>query len=171
MGSLAGSMRERRFAAAVALLVCLSVLVGCGGSSGPPPPETDGPASVSVTDIEAEKLGTPQYAALQWWQAVQFNKPELALTLYAQEPPLPDLAGQFNVLEGMLDGVPKVEAVRRKRSRAVLVIDWTEREQRPHSTKVQLRMVRVGDQWKLADNRLLNVLLQQREERKQSPAP
>jgi hypothetical protein len=168
VGSLAGSMRERRVVGAFALFACLSVLAGCGDSSTPPSPGTDGQPVVSVADIEAEKPGTPQYAALQWWQAVQFNKPELAQPLYAKEPSLPDLAGQFNVLEGVLDGVPKIEQLKGRGSRTVLVIDWTKREQRPHSTKVQLRMVRVGDRWKLADNRLLNVLLQQREERRQS---
>ncbi len=127
--------------------------------------------NLSIEDVDAAKFGTPQYAALQWWQAVQFNKPELARPFYAQEPPLPDLAGQFNVLAGALAGLPRIEEVRRKGPRTVLVIDWTEREQKPHSTKVQLRMVRVAGKWKLADNRLLNVLLQQREERKQSTVP
>jgi hypothetical protein len=149
----------------------MGALFGCGSDADSTQPESEGPVSLSVADVEAEKLGTPQYTALQWWQAVQFNKPELALPLYAKEPPLPDLAGQFNVLDGALAGRPQIVRVKRKGSRTVLVIEWTEREQKPHSTKVQLRLVRVGDRWKLADNRLLNVLLQQREERKQSVAP
>ncbi len=140
---------------------------GCGSSDGSTTPEDEAPPSVSIEEIEAEKPGTPEYAALQWWQAVQFNKPELAVGLYAKEPPLPDLAGQFNVVGGALAGVPKIEKVKRDGGRTVLVIDWTKRKQKPHSTKVQLRMVRVGNQWKLADNRLLNILLQQREKSSQ----
>lgn len=171
MGSLAGSMRERRLVGALALLLCMSFLVGCGSDTDSAQPESDGPVSLSVADLDTERLGTPPYTALLWWQAVQFNKPELAQPLYAKEPSLPDLAGQFNVLDGALTGLPKVEEVRRKGSRAVLVINWTKRVQKPHTAKVQLRMVRVGNKWKLADNRLLNVLLQQREERKQSAAP
>jgi hypothetical protein len=167
VGSLAGSMRETRLAGAIALLSCTAALLGCGARGDSTLPTGSVPTAPTVAETGQEKPGSPQYAALRWWQAVQLDKPARALTLYAKQPSLPDLAGQFNVLGDALDGVPKIEQVKHEGSRTVLVIDWTKRKQRPHSIKVQLRMVRSGGEWKLADNRLLNVLLQQREEQSQ----
>lgn len=167
MGSLAGSMREQRLAGTIALLSCTAALLGCGARGASTLPTDSVPAAPMVAEPGSEKPGSPQYAALRWWQAVQLDKPERALALYAKQPSLPDLAGQLNVLGDALDGVPKVERMKREGSHAVLVIDWTKRKQRPRSIRVQLRMVRADGEWKLADNRLLNVLLQQEEEQGQ----
>lgn len=164
-------MWDKQLAGAIALLACLAFMLGCGSDASTSTPVIEGPPTLAAAEVEAEREGSPQFAALRWWQAVQLNKPELAASLYTHEPPLPDLAGQFNVLEGALAGLPKVEEVRRQGAHAVLVVDWNKREQRPHETKVQLRMVRVGGQWKLADNRLLNILLLEREKHDQAATP
>jgi hypothetical protein len=166
-------MSGRRLADGIVLATCIGAFVGCGaGDDGPTfdAADTEAPVRISLTDFKGKPPGSPQYAALQWWQAVQLNKPELAQRLYARRPSLPDLAGQFNVVGEALAGLPTIERVQREEGQTVLVVNWTKREQRPPSKEVRLRMVEVDDEWKLADNRLLDVLLQEREEREAQPA-
>ncbi len=121
---------------AVALLIALP---GCGGSTTDTvtttaAPATSAPAAApesgsgpTTSTGSAEKYpeGSPQHTVLAWWSAVQANDPEAAIPLYVEPPTLPDLAGQFNYVEGQLAGTVKVTSAKKKGTVTTVGLLWT----------------------------------------------
>jgi hypothetical protein len=153
---------------ALLALVALVVLgAGCGGAStststatssasGGSSGEAEG--AVSEAAIDRYKEGTAQHTALEWWRTVQLNEPELARTLYAEPPSLPNLAGQFNYVVGQLDGSVKVASVKTKGNQAVVAINWKKLGAAPR--KVTLQMERKNGEWKIASTLFLDLIVQ-----------
>jgi hypothetical protein len=149
---------------ALAALVVLGA--GCGGASSSTSTsaassgaagEAEG-AAVSEAEIDRYKEGTTQHTALEWWRTVQLNEPELARTLYAEPPSLPNLAGQFNYVVGQLDGSVKVASVKTKGNQAVVAINWKKPGAAPR--KVTLQMERKNGEWKIASTLFLDLIVQ-----------
>ncbi|HWI95770.1 MAG TPA: hypothetical protein VNS60_06880 [Solirubrobacterales bacterium] len=154
---------------ALLALVALVVLgAGCGGAStststatssasGNSSGEAEGTA-VSEAEIDRYKEGTAQHTALEWWRTVQLNEAELARTLYAEPPSLPNLAGQFNYVVGQLDGSVKVVSVKTKGNHAVVAINWKKPGAAPR--EVTLQMERKNGEWKIATTLFLDLIVQ-----------
>ncbi len=154
---------------ALLALVALVVLgAGCGGAStststatssasGNSSGEAEGTA-VSEAEIDRYEEGTAQHTALEWWRTVQLNEPELARTLYAEPPSLPNIAGQFNYVVGQLDGSVKVASVKTKGNQAVVAINWKKPGAAPR--EVTLQMERKNGEWKIATTLFLDLIVQ-----------
>jgi hypothetical protein len=159
---LAGRLYRCLALLALAALVVLGA--GCGGAStststatSSASGETEG-AAVSEAEIDRYKEGTAQHTALEWWRTVQLNEPELARTLYAEPPSLPNLAGQFNFVIGQLDGSVKVASVKTKGNQAIVAISWKRPGAAPHQATLQ--MERKNGEWKIASTLFLDLIVQ-----------
>jgi hypothetical protein len=146
--------------------VALVAIQGCGGSSeegstGESTVIVAGPPLLKKAEVRAETEGTPQRAALEWWFAVQQNDPETAVALYAEEPPLPALAGQFNLAGGTLGGAVEIDSVDRSGPEATIVATQTIPGAKPPERKVTLRLIEEDGAWKLADNLVLDEAVKQ----------
>lgn len=90
--------------------VCL-VAAGCGGdgdgSEAPPSPEGEliGPA-----DVDAQPAGSPERAALEYLQAIQFKDVTAVLDLYTEQaqPNSRTLEDELVEIGGALGGVPEI---------------------------------------------------------------
>ncbi len=148
----------------VALAALVVVGVGCGGASTSTSTATSSAsgeaegAAVSEAEIDRYKEGTAQHTALEWWRTVQLNEAELARTLYAEPPSLPNLAGQFNYVVGQLDGSVKVASVKTKGNQAVVAINWKKPGAAPR--EVTLQMERKNGEWKIATTLFLDLIVQ-----------
>jgi hypothetical protein len=150
----------------LALAILIAAAQGCGGGSGSttspagaPATQPDLPGAVSEAEIKQYEVGTPQHTALEWWRTVQLNEPELARTLYAEPPTLPNLAGQFNFVIGQLAGSVKIASVKPKGKQSIVAIDWDRPEAPPR--QVTLRMERTHGEWKIASTLFLDLLVQE----------
>jgi hypothetical protein len=147
-----------------ALAALVVVGAGCGGTSTSTSTATSSAsgeaegAAVSEAEIDRYKEGTAQHTALEWWRTVQLNEPELARTLYAEPPSLPNIAGQFNYVVGQLDGGVKVASVKTKGNQAVVAINWKKPGAAPR--KVTLQMERKHGEWKIASTLFLDLIVQ-----------
>jgi hypothetical protein len=143
-----------------ALLLFAVVLLGVGGC-GDSSTDTGGGEEIGVgiaeARIETAPAGTPQRTVLEWWRDVQVNDPEHARALYLEQPTLADLAGQFNLAAGRLDGSVEVVSVKRQGDRALVHADW--RPETGKARRVTLSLGRDGGAWKLLDPRFLNVIV------------
>lgn len=149
------------------------IVQGCGSDSSAPPSgaattQPDLAPAVSEAEIQQYKAGTAEHTALAWWRAVQVNDPELARTLYAEPPTLPDLAGQFNFVTGQLAGTVKIAAVKPKGNQAVVAIDWDKPGAPPR--QVSLLMERKNGEWKIASTMFLDLIVQQMQRSGAAPA-
>jgi hypothetical protein len=171
-------------------LICLGILsaallAGCGsssdepaatGSSGgksakptrqaaaEPEPEPaqdqDHDPGVTTTQVGEAEPGSPEQTVLEWWMDVQINDPEAARDLYLEPPALPDLAGQFNVIEGKLDGTVKiVDTAEGEGGTASVKAGWT---MPSGKTKVvELGLEEDGGEWKLSSIPFVNEMVEQ----------
>jgi hypothetical protein len=174
---LAGRLYRCFALLALAALVVLGA--GCGGASsststattaaaGGASGEAEG-AAVSEAEIDRYKEGTAQHTALEWWRTVQQNEPELARTLYAEPPSLPNIAGQFNYVIGQLDGTIKVASVKTKGNQAVVAIRWKKPGMAPR--QVTLQMERKSGEWKIASTLFLDLIVQKLQRAEAGAAP
>jgi hypothetical protein len=157
--------RLYRCFALLALAALVVVGAGCGGASSSVSTSTTTASSgeaeggaVSEAEIDRYKEGTAQHTALEWWRTVQLNEPELARTLYAEPPSLPNLAGQFNYVIGQLDGSVKVASVKTKGNQAVVAINWKKPGTAPR--EVTLQMEHKNGEWKIASTLFLDLIVQ-----------
>lgn len=160
------SGRVYRWAGVFVVAVALIAIAGCGSSSdGSTQVKTaaivTGPPLLEQAEVEAEKPGTPERTALEWWFAVQQNDPERAVTFYAEKPPVPALAGQLNLVGGTLGGSVQVKSVKRSGKEATVVATQTIPGAEPPSREVTVRLVQSGGSWKLADNLILDEAVKQ----------
>jgi hypothetical protein len=158
------------------LAILVVVAQGCGSDSSTPPPpsgasttQSDLAAAVSEAEIERYKSGTPQHTALEWWRAVQLNEPELARTLYAEPPTLPNLAGQFNYVTGQLGGTVKIASVKQKGKQTIVAINWHKPGAPPR--QVALQMESKNGEAKIASTLFLDLIVQKLQRAEASPAP
>ena len=162
---LAGRLYRCLVLLALAALVVVGV-GGCGGASSSTSTSTASSSAsgeaeggaVSAAEIDRYKEGTAQHTALEWWRTVQLNEPELARTLYAEPPSLPNLAGQFNYVVGQLDGSVKVASVKTKGNQAVVALKWKKPGAAPR--EVTLQMERKNGEWKIASTLFLDLIVQ-----------
>jgi hypothetical protein len=141
------------------VLVCAlaaSVALGACGSSDSPDASTAG-RYVTESNLEHFKPGTPQLTTLSWWRAVQFGNTALVGDFYAPgaAPEQTDLARELTAASSQFVGVPKFNSADVQGSRATLYFFLG----RPGSTSpprpLSVNLTRVGQEWKLADNSLL----------------
>lgn len=152
----------------LAVAAVFVLIQGCGGDSSSTT-ATEGGATaqpnhapvVSEAEVERYKEGTTQHTALAWWRTVQTNEPELARTLYAEPPTLPNLAGQFNFVAGQLAGTAKIVSVKRKGKNAVVTVAWDKPGAVPR--RVMIGMERVYGEWKIATVSFLDRLVEQKQ--------
>ncbi len=150
----------------VVAVLAVAVAQGCGSSSaessqGESAPIVTGPPLLKQAEVQAEPAGSPQRAALEWWFAVQQNDPEGAVTFYAEELPVPALAGQLNLVGGTLGGSVRIKSVQRSGDEATVVATQTIPGAKPPSREVTLRLARTDGAWKLADNLVLDEAVKQ----------
>jgi hypothetical protein len=157
--------RLYRCLALLALAALFSAAQGCGSSNDSTTPESDASTTqldpsdaISEAEIERYETGAPQQVALQWWRAVQLNEAELARTLYAEPPSLPDLAGQFNFVAGQLVGPVEIASVKRKGDQAIVAIDWDKPGAPPR--QVTLQMEHRHGEWKIVSTLFLDLIVQ-----------
>ncbi len=160
------SGRVYRWAGVFVAAISLIAVTGCGNSgdssaTGETAAIVTGPPLLKQAEVEAEKAGTPERTALEWWFAVQQNDPEKAVTFYAEEPPVPALAGQLNLVGGTLGGSVQVKSVKRSGKEATVVATQTIPGAEPPSREVTVRLVQAGGSWKLADNLTLDEAVKQ----------
>jgi len=150
----------------VVAVVMLVVAPGCGSSEGESAQGESvaivtGPPLLKQAEVEAEPVGSPERAALEWWFAVQQNDPEQAVTFYTEELPIPALAGQLNLVGGTLGGSVAIKSVKRSGNEATVVATQTIPGAKPPSREVTLRLTRAGGAWKLSDNLVLDEAVKQ----------
>jgi hypothetical protein len=121
-------------------------------------------ADVSKSQISTYPAGSAERTVLGWWRDVQLNDPEPARQYYAEPPTLPDLAGQFNYVQGQLAGKVKVSSVEEKKGKALVRVEWSQPE--GATQEVTLRLSKKGSGWVLLDTRFLDEIVAklQREE-------
>jgi hypothetical protein len=147
-------------------VIALAAIAGCGGGGdeggqGETAAIVTGPPLLKQAEVQAEKPGTPERTALEWWFAVQQNDPERAVTFYAEELPVPAFAGQLNLVGGTLGGSVQIKSVKRSGEEATVVATQTIPGAKPPSREVTLNLVQTGGSWKLADNLVLDQAVKQ----------
>jgi hypothetical protein len=145
-----------RYTLALLAALVLLALAGCGGSSDSGATETV-TAGVPEEQIDKAASQTPQHTVLQWWHDVQVNDPGAARSLYAVAPTLPNLAGQFNLVAGKLDGKVSIVSAKPKDGRTLVRVRW-QPEGEP-TREVTLRLSKEGGTWKLLDTRFLDEMV------------
>ncbi len=168
-------MRKRVPAPILLLAFAALVMAGCGKNEDPvttgaaparspetkrKPDRSQPRASLTVTkaQIAAASPGTAERTVLEWWRDVQINDPEHARDLYIEPPTLPNLAGQFNFVAGLLKGSIEVVSATQEGNRAVAEVRWT----RPGGAErdVTLRLEEVDGEWALLDTRFLDEMVE-----------
>jgi hypothetical protein len=147
-------------------VIALAAATGCGSSEGESAQGENtaivtGPPLLKQAEVQAEKAGTPERAALEWWFAVQQSDPERAVTFYAEELPVPAFAGQLNLVGGTLGGSVRIKSVKRSGQEATVVATQTIPGAEPPSREVTLNLVQTDGDWKLADNLVLDQAVKQ----------
>lgn len=149
--------------AAAALML---LLAGCGGSSSTSAGGGEAATTATMTESTASEAQAepvravgPGAVVLRWWRQVQVNDPAAARRLYAEEPALADLAGQFNYVAGQLDGSVAIAAVDRRGDAAAVRVRWSSQDGDVRTEALGLE--RVGGEWKLADVSFLDLIVQQ----------
>jgi len=146
------------------LLVALAAS-GCGGGSSTtagPPTAAAPPApaeTVSLADISEEKPGGPEQTVLRWWRYVQLNDPKAAQALYATEPTLPNLAGQFNVVTSHLHGKVTVVSTKERGNDATVTVSWRKDDGSKTSEIVELE--ELNGEWKISGAGFLDELAEE----------
>lgn len=126
----------------------------------PQPPK---PANtVSTAEIDNVPASQPAHTVLQWWRNVQLNDPQSALPLYASEPTLPDLAGQFNYIGAELAGKVEVTSVKISGTSATVEVGWTPVDGSP--TKETLELEKLNGKWKLSGVVFIDELVKEKQE-------
>jgi hypothetical protein len=159
-------------------LLCLAaLLVGCGSSSdgstattgstakaakktSASPAKQEGDPGVTTTQVGEAKPDSPEKTVLEWWLYVQINDPESARELYFEPPALADLAGQFNVIDGKLDGsVEIVETAEQEGGETAFVkVRWTNPD--GQTKVVELGLQEDGGEWKLSSIPFVNEMVE-----------
>jgi cell wall-associated NlpC family hydrolase len=130
-----------------------------GGSEAASGSEAGSGQTVSTVAISKYKPGTPEHTALSWWRAVQTNNPNAAISLYAEPPTLPNLAGQFNLVGEALAGTVKVASTKKKGTTATVNVIWSQPggKTQPES----LNEEELAGEWKIADTEFLDRMVQE----------
>jgi hypothetical protein len=165
--------RPTRFLLA-SIAVPALLLAGCGDSAGEPATTGAGAGKakqasaetpkqepkVTTAQIEEAKAGSSEKTVLEWWADVQANDPESALPLYLEPPSLPDLAGQFNLVTDELAGTVKIVVSEEQEDGSSIVkARWSKPSGK--TELVELRLSRDGEDWKIAEDRFVNELVEQ----------
>jgi hypothetical protein len=158
--------RVYRVVGIILTVAMVAAITGCASSKGESTQVESvalvtGPPLLTEEQVKAQPAGSPERAALEWWFAVQQNDPELAATFYAEEPPVPALAGQFNLVGATLGGTVKIDSVKRSGKEATVVATQTISGAKPPSRDVTLRLARIGGTWKLTENLALDEAVKQ----------
>ena len=158
--------RVYRLVGIVFAVAMIAVMAGCASSKGESTQVESvalvtGPPLLKEEQVKAQPAGSPERAALEWWFAVQQNDPELAATFYAEEPPIPALAGQFNLVGATLGGTVKIDSVKQSGKEATVVATQTIAGAKPPTRDVTLRLAKVGGTWKLTENLVLDEAVKQ----------
>ncbi len=156
-----------------ALTALLIALPGCGGGGTtgsstaaesqagiPQPPKAAD--TVSTAQIDEYPAGQPTHTVLQWWRYIQLNDPKNALPLYASEPSLPDLAGQFNYVAEDLAGQVEVTSSKITGTSAKVEVEWTPPDGSP--TKETLELEKLNGEWKLIEVLFVDEIVKEKQE-------
>ena len=164
-------MSRRSHVTLLATLALTAAAFGCGNSAESTTTTTaaaepagtksaeakERPKGVSEKQIAGAPVGSPERAVLEWWRDVQVNDPEHARGLYAEPPTLPNLAGQFNLVAGHLEGNIEVVAVTEEGDRAVAKVRWSRSDGAERN--VTLRLQELDGGWGLLGARFLDEMV------------
>jgi hypothetical protein len=155
------------------LAICLSLaLTACGGSSSSSDESSSASGYVSQADLQKYKEGSPQQTVLSWWRAVQFANAGMTITYYAPQgaPTMAHLQRELSLASKQFSGIPTFSSLESHGGAATVYFFVSRPESSSPPRAASINLVRVGDEWRLADDGMLAQVVERVEASQQPEA-